>query len=72
MIYNEKENDYENILNHQEACWLSSGSALKIVIRVKEDVFLYKKTSKCSKFGELFLRTSGCWQFATSEISTKI
>ena len=44
MIYNQKENDYENLLNHPEACWLSSGGALKRVIRVKEDVFLYKKT----------------------------
>lgn len=57
MICNQKESDYENLLNHTEVCCLSIGRALKIAIEHEEDLFLYKKTRVLNL---LIFMISGC------------
>lgn len=48
MICNQKGSDYENLLKCTEVCWLFLGRALKIAIKLKQELYAFltqKKTS---------------------------
>lgn len=66
MICNLKGSDSGNLLNHVEVCLLSLGRALKTAIKFQEELYVFfVQKDKRSKFAELFMMTSGCWQSAT-------
>lgn len=66
MICNQKESEYENLLNHMEVCCLALRRVLKSTIKLKDELYVFlAQKDKCSKFADLSMMTSNCWQYAT-------